>query len=1348
MFIAGIYYLKNKKQVDSSAEEAVKQLKSAGESAGSIIRTTSTGILQQAQRCYPDQHPLDQEYHPIDKKSPACLNMTKEALTSESSALNGFRDDIRQEWIDATFGKEFYRTKGYIPPRQGVGESGIGSYVTFGATINEKACETGDKVGVMLSRIAVGLYVKRVEPGSEAHCAGVKEGSVLVDINGMGMLGEPSKQALERIWQYEGHFDRELNSNDNTMKEPMALRLIKGGQLYSCVMFCRPPYGITWAPCGQFPLVQKAYSFAAEAGAKKGCLVVAVNDQNIRNLDHQEAASHLRSLFVEGEKINLTFAYTPPAARSGQFERMNTKEKSEKPNSTFKKRTLASIDGVEVRTHPLEYGKLFSGGGPKVEPERQILEGRISQLAVQVAAGYELPYAGGRIVPNALPLAEYKESIPKASHFHNCPSLPMDELLKKWDPVDAVLFCLAIHQADYDFYKIGNVLREGDGCDRFEILQHLAQNKACWSIADAFLLQCVSVICISEEEETTSEIDNFVDSRFSKEMSSILLAMSRCNEEFCQRLYFVLRSYTATLEGRRKKDDSNSNMLTVLQALERLRSTQKQLASQLTSENGYSLTDSKCDSPGLVVASSESSPEMISTSIDRRYEMEQQGSRRTKTVSVFKRFKKKKKKKHDTIPAPSTISVLSGKTHSSIDSAPTSPTKPHQQQFSDKRTSSLTDLSLQLEYLSVSSLLENMTRFLIELDRICDAIEGSLLKSISQKIADWALQPWSASKEGELTKVTEGMRNGLQKLMLSHNHPGPLANPFNSSEVLLSIDSDECYILPSAHFPLLLTFNIKSKQSMQPTEKSGIAMKSMLQEEKLYRTKVQIVAIRKSASPSTMEASDNDADVNQSYVVQAAIAGNVKESDMSTSIKKNATVIAWENEKTLNFDTRSCWGTPNTLSLSVFTVPSSGNDNDHSRQLDEKGRLRDGSEIGSSWIDMKPLWEKALAKNVSSSSSSSVVTCRAPIWSFEATQPFDEHGEIPDGIARVSEQLELELKVETEAISFDHQQGENHLRKRMLLYKHDDDLRQEMFAIQFINTCSSLLKTSGLDLKLLTFRSICVGHNRGFIEWIPGSLPLSDICKPFAGSIIGSKIPREESEKNNPKSSDAVDSRSEAAQAGLVKYQSLHQQNNPVKRAQREHCLENNPIQDFLRGAAYDAEAPYFINREVMDNYIKSCAGYCVITYILGVGDRHLDNLLLHQNGHFFHCDYSFILGNDPKKYLPMRITEEMVSGMGGLESDGYAKFLSLAGATFVALRRHENVRVILSMVRSMIPSALPDISVNQTPEQVLDGLRQRLRLDLSDEESISYMEKLIENSLKSKIWIAVDAMHSIGKRF
>ena len=117
------------------------------------------------------------------------------------------------------------------------------------------------------------------------------------------------------------------------------------------------------------------------------------------------------------------------------------------------------------------------------------------------------------------------------------------------------------------------------------------------------------------------------------------------------------------------------------------------------------------------------------------------------------------------------------------------------------------------------------------------------------------------------------------------------------------------------------------------------------------------------------------------------------------------------------------------------------------------------------------------------------------------------------------------------------------------------------------------------------------------------------------------------------------------------------------------------------------------IDQRVMENYIKSLAGYCVMTFLLGVGDRHLDNILLKPDGCIFHIDFGFILGRDPKFFPPpMKISKEMVEVMGGTTSPRYIEFKSFCFIAYNNLRKSANL--ILNLFSLMTSANIPDIAL------------------------------------------------------
>ena len=46
--------------------------------------------------------------------------------------------------------------------------------------------------------------------------------------------------------------------------------------------------------------------------------------------------------------------------------------------------------------------------------------------------------------------------------------------------------------------------------------------------------------------------------------------------------------------------------------------------------------------------------------------------------------------------------------------------------------------------------------------------------------------------------------------------------------------------------------------------------------------------------------------------------------------------------------------------------------------------------------------------------------------------------------------------------------------------------------------------------------------------------------------------------------------------------------------------------------------------KTAVDNFVLSCAGYCVATFVMGLGDRHASNIMVTRNGMLFRTSRPF----------------------------------------------------------------------------------------------------------------------------
>ncbi|CAG7852601.1 Phosphatidylinositol 3-kinase vps34 Short=PI3-kinase vps34; Short=PI3K vps34; Short=PtdIns-3-kinase vps34; AltName: Full=Vacuolar protein sorting-associated protein 34 [Serendipita indica DSM 11827] len=234
-----------------------------------------------------------------------------------------------------------------------------------------------------------------------------------------------------------------------------------------------------------------------------------------------------------------------------------------------------------------------------------------------------------------------------------------------------------------------------------------------------------------------------------------------------------------------------------------------------------------------------------------------------------------------------------------------------------------------------------------------------------------------------------------------------------------------------------------------------------------------------------------------------------------------------------------------------------------------------------------------------------------------------------------------------------------------VIFKNGDDMRQDQLVIQLFRLMDRLLRMENLDLKLSPYEVLATGPLEGMAQFIP----------------------------------------SKTIQAIVDEYGTLV-----------EYLKAHHPDEGSV--------GTFGVQPSVLDTYIRSCAGYCVVTYLMGVGDRHLDNLLLAPDGHFFHVDFGYILGRDPKPFPPpVKLCKEMVQAMGGAQSAHYQRFNRLCYTAFTILRKHSNL--IINLVSLMVDANIPDIKHRDVHEHFLD----KFRLDLTEEEAIKHFESLLPTS-------------------
>uniref|UniRef100_A0A669R1W7 phosphatidylinositol-4,5-bisphosphate 3-kinase n=1 Tax=Phasianus colchicus TaxID=9054 RepID=A0A669R1W7_PHACC len=218
-----------------------------------------------------------------------------------------------------------------------------------------------------------------------------------------------------------------------------------------------------------------------------------------------------------------------------------------------------------------------------------------------------------------------------------------------------------------------------------------------------------------------------------------------------------------------------------------------------------------------------------------------------------------------------------------------------------------------------------------------------------------------------------------------------------------------------------------------------------------------------------------------------------------------------------------------------------------------------------------------------------------------------------------------------------------------IIFKNGDDLRQDMLTLQMIQLMDILWKQEGLDLRMTPYGCLSTGDKTGLIEVVMHSDTIANI--------------------------------------------QLNKSNMAATAAFNKDALLN-----WLK-----SKNPGDALEQAIEEFTLSCAGYCVATYVLGIGDRHSDNIMIRETGQLFHIDFGHFLGNFKTKFginrerVPFILTYDFVHVIQQGKTNNSEKFERFRGyceKAYMILRRHGPL--FLHLFALMKAAGLPELSCSK----------------------------------------------------